>query len=257
MDSSKLDTFRQVGKNNLSYRLVRQYEEDGTFLDTEAVVEEMEQNLTAVLQGTKESNDGTAIYCIHTDRAVQREQRLSDVLGGSGYGNAAPHWRTIGDALLPWRGASEPAYRWRRGHQRGVTIQAHRGWYRTVQVDSGATQANVAFGYIGAQATLAKGINVVTSADQALALGLNPCVFLGVVTPGNYTIVQDQGDATVYSTNAATKANTAAYTATHGQSADSGGLLSTIGTVGIVEATTSAAGLVRVALGFPFGLKAD
>ena len=139
----------------------------------------------------------------------------------------------------------------------GVTIQGHAGWYRTVQVDSGATAANVAFGYIGAQATLAKGINVVTSADQALALGLRPCVFLGVVTPGNYTIVQDQGDATVYTTAGATKANTAAYTATHGQSADSSGLGITIGTVGIIEATTTAAGLVRVALGFPFSVNAD
>jgi hypothetical protein len=139
----------------------------------------------------------------------------------------------------------------------GVTIKGHAGWYRTVQVDSGATAANVAFGYIGAQATLAKGVNVVTSADVALALGLRPCVFLGVVTPGNYTIVQDQGDATVYSTNAGVLANTIAYSATHGQSADSGGLSSTIGTVGIVEAATSAAGLVRVALGFPFGVEAD
>lgn len=139
----------------------------------------------------------------------------------------------------------------------GVTIQGHAGWYRTVQVDSGATAANVAFGYIGAQASLAKGINVVTSADAALALGLRPCVFLGVVTPGNYTIVQDQGDATVYATGACTKADTAAYTATHGQSADSSGILITIGTVGIVEETTSAAGLVRVALGFPFSVNAD
>jgi hypothetical protein len=139
----------------------------------------------------------------------------------------------------------------------GVTIQGHRGWYRTVQVDSGATAANVAFGYIGAQVTLAGGENLVTSADQALALGLRPCVFLGVVTPGNYTIVQDNGDATVYSTNAATVAHTVAYTATHGQSADSGGISSTIGTVGIAEQTTTGAGLVRVALGFPFGIQAD
>lgn len=139
----------------------------------------------------------------------------------------------------------------------GVTIQGHAGWYRTVQVDVGATAANIAFGYIGAQATLAGGVNLVTSADKALALGLRPCVFLGIVTPGNYTIVQDQGDATVYLTNAGVLANTAAYTATHGQSADSGGLSTTIGTVGIVEAATSGAGLARVALGFPFGVEAD
>ena len=139
----------------------------------------------------------------------------------------------------------------------GVTIQGHAGWYRTVQVDAGATAANIAFGYIGAQLSLAKGVNVVTSADQALALGLRPCVFLGVVTPGNYTIVQDQGDATVYSTGGVTLANTVAYTATHGQSADSSGLGITIGTVGICEAGTTGVGLVRVSLGFPFGVKAD
>ena len=139
----------------------------------------------------------------------------------------------------------------------GVTIQGHRGWYRTVQVDSGATAANVAFGYIGAQASLAKGVNVVTSADVELALGLNPCVFLGVVTPGNYTIVQDQGDATVYSTGACTLAHTVTYTSTHGQSDDSGGVTIPVGTVGMVEAATTGAGLVRVALGFPFGIKAD
>lgn len=139
----------------------------------------------------------------------------------------------------------------------GVTIQGHAGWYRTAQVDTGATAANVAFGYIGAQLSLAKGVNVVTSADQALALGLRPCVFLGVVTPGNYTIVQDQGDATVYSTGAVTLADTVNYTATHGQCADSTGLNISIGTVGVAEQTTSGAGLVRVALGFPFGVKAD
>jgi hypothetical protein len=146
----------------------------------------------------------------------------------------------------------------------GVTIQGHRGWYRTVQVDSGATAANVAFGYIGAQSTMANGENVVTSADLALALGLRPCVFLGVVTPGNYTIVQDQGDATVYSTNAVTGGggsggtpHTVTYTSTHGQCADSGGSTLPIGLVGVPEQTTTGAGLVRVALGFPFGIQAD
>lgn len=139
----------------------------------------------------------------------------------------------------------------------GVTIQGHRGWYRTVQVDSGATAANVAFGYIGAQLSLAKGVNVVTSADQALGLGINPCVFLGIVTPGNYTIVQDQGDATVYSTAAVTLPHTVTYTSTHGQSDDSGGVTIPVGTVGISEQSTTGAGLVRVSLGFPFGVKAD
>lgn len=87
------------------------------------------------------------------------------------------------------------------------------GWYRVVQVDTGATAANIVFGSIGAQVTLAKGENVVTDASHVLGLGVAPCVFLtgglglvvssawvpalAAMTPGNYTIVQDAGDASV------------------------------------------------------------
>jgi hypothetical protein len=73
----------------------------------------------------------------------------------------------------------------------------HAGWYAVVQVDAGATAANIAFGTIGAQLSLAKGLAVFTDVTHALYPGSNPCVFLGAVTPGNYTIVQLQGDGQV------------------------------------------------------------
>lgn len=89
----------------------------------------------------------------------------------------------------------------------------YAGWYRVVQVDTAAVVAKILFGTIGAQVTLAKGENVVTDASSVLSLGIAPCVFLtgglgllvsGVSVPalagmtaGNYTIVQDAGDASV------------------------------------------------------------
>lgn len=88
------------------------------------------------------------------------------------------------------------------------TQVCHEGWYRVVQVDSAATAANIAFGYVGAMLKISTGtlaspagsaIKVVTSYDKALANGLAPVVFLGTVTPGNWTIVQDtsEGEGTV------------------------------------------------------------
>lgn len=140
----------------------------------------------------------------------------------------------------------------------GQSYQCHEGWYREVQVDAGATANYIAAGYIGAQKSLAKGQNVVTSVDQSLELGLAPCVFLGAVTPGNYTFVQDQGDATVCANDAVTAGHTLLY-ATNGLGlvADSGGTTTTGATVGIAEASVSVSGLVRARLGFPFGQRAD
>ena len=99
------------------------------------------------------------------------------------------------------------------------------GWYREVMVDVGATAANIAFGTIGAQLSLTTSTlydNQVTDTTHALNIGIAPCVFLtgglgllvsgasapipvgGTVpgsllamTPGNYTIVQDAGDASL------------------------------------------------------------
>ncbi len=70
----------------------------------------------------------------------------------------------------------------------------HAGWYAVVQVDAGATAANIAFGTVGAMLSLAKGNAVFTDVTHALYVGDNPCVFLGAVTPGNFTIVQLQGE---------------------------------------------------------------
>jgi len=89
----------------------------------------------------------------------------------------------------------------------------YAGWYRIVQVDTGATAATIAFGAIGGQFSLAKGEAYVTDAGHVLNLGIAPCVFLtgglglvvngaqvaalAAMTPGNYTIVQDSGDASL------------------------------------------------------------
>ena len=94
-----------------------------------------------------------------------------------------------------------------------VYYPVYAGWYRVVQVDASATAANIVFGAIGGQCTLAKGEDIVTDQANVLVAGLAPCVFLtgglGVIvssaylpaqaamTPGNYTIVQDAGDASV------------------------------------------------------------
>lgn len=154
------------------------------------------------------------------------------------------------------------------------TQVCHAGWYRVVKVDSAATAANIAFGYVGAQlsiptgtlanpapGTVPTGVDIVTSYDKALASGIAPCVFLGAVTPGNYTIVQDEGDASVQvSTATGTVGDTLIATkAGAGQATDLGATAIT-GTnypqiVGVAEATWTVAGLVRTRLGFPFGGK--
>ena len=84
------------------------------------------------------------------------------------------------------------------------------GRYRRVQVDSGATAANVKTGTIGLMPSLAAiaidgypantpSANVVTSYDQSLALTsqVRPVIFLNTVTPGNFCFVQELGVATV------------------------------------------------------------
>jgi hypothetical protein len=94
-----------------------------------------------------------------------------------------------------------------------VYYPLYEGWYRVVKVDTGATVANINFGSIGGQATLAKGEDTVTDQANVLSVGLAPCVFLtgglGLIvssayvpaltamTAGNYTVVQDAGDASV------------------------------------------------------------
>ena len=89
-------------------------------------------------------------------------------------------------------------------------LTCHAGWYMVVKVDASAVAANIKQGAIGAQLTIAttsatanQAIQVQsTVTDGATAatagmLGCNPVVFLNAVTPGNYTIVQLAGDASV------------------------------------------------------------
>lgn len=89
------------------------------------------------------------------------------------------------------------------------------GRYRRVQVDSGATAANVKVGTIGAMPSpaamqidlggkLPVSMNVVTSYDQALNGAIRPVVFLNTVTPGNFCFVQELGLATVLGKNGLT-----------------------------------------------------
>lgn len=86
----------------------------------------------------------------------------------------------------------------------------HAGWYQVVQVAASAVAANIVAGSIGAQAAIpltqaAESVGVPPTAvvtDYATAgtaglLGCNPVVFLNPVTPGNYTIVQVAGDASL------------------------------------------------------------
>jgi hypothetical protein len=90
----------------------------------------------------------------------------------------------------------------------------YAGRYRRVQVDSGATAANVKTGTVGcmpSQAAQGKNVgniggqlpfsmNVVTSFDQSIGGGskvVHPCIFLNTVTPGNFCWVQELGVATV------------------------------------------------------------
>jgi hypothetical protein len=146
----------------------------------------------------------------------------------------------------------------------GATVlTCHAGWYMVAQVDVGATANLIAQGYIGARTGLTylgnPSTGVVTdvvNATTALGAGQNPVIFLNAVTPGNYTIVQLSGDATVYGSAAITKGAALAYSTTLATVATSAApttyaILQTL--VGLAQTTTTGAGLVRVNAAFPFG----
>ncbi|SRR6266436_955643 len=99
----------------------------------------------------------------------------------------------------------------------------YAGRYRRIQVDSGATAANVKTGTIGlipSQAAVSQDIgniggqlpvsmNVVTSYDKSIGGGgkpIRPFVFLNVITPGNFGWVQELGVASVLATTTLTNA---------------------------------------------------
>ena len=86
----------------------------------------------------------------------------------------------------------------------------YAGRYRWVQVDSGATAANVKTGTIGLMPSLAvvgvnplgtknPPMNIVTSYDQSIgnSTSVRPVIFLNAITPGNWGFIQELGVATV------------------------------------------------------------
>lgn len=133
----------------------------------------------------------------------------------------------------------------------------HAGWYEVVQVSASAVSGNIVQGAIGAQAaipttTAASAASVPAQAvvtDYATAgtaglLGVNPVVFLGAVTPGNYTIVQIAGDGLLLLALGAT--TTSAGTI----------LVSQTGTQGVTSSSTYTslvAGLSEQVLAVPAG----
>lgn len=89
-------------------------------------------------------------------------------------------------------------------------LVCHAGYYQVVKVSETAVAANIVAGAIGAQKSIpltqvdANKANPATAvvtdyatSGTATLLGLNPVVFLNPVTPGNFTIVQVAGDASV------------------------------------------------------------
>lgn len=89
-------------------------------------------------------------------------------------------------------------------------LVCHAGWYMVVEIDSGAVAGNLLQGAIVAQKAIPTTQNasiasvppsaVLTDGATAATagfLGINPAVLLNAVTPGNFTIVQLAGDASV------------------------------------------------------------
>jgi len=128
----------------------------------------------------------------------------------------------------------------------------HSGWYEVVQVDSGAVAGNISFGTIGAQSAVGNTVaanaanippqSIVTDGATASTngtLALNPVVYLGAVTPGNFTIVQIAGDGQVTAAAAQTitKGTSVLVAATPG-TVSSGSTLTAL-TVGLAEVTVT------------------
>jgi hypothetical protein len=86
-------------------------------------------------------------------------------------------------------------------------MACHAGWYMVAQIDASATSGNLVQGAVVAQKAISKtnavanqGVPVqaiLTDVANVLGLGMLPAILLNTVTPGNYTIVQIQGDAHV------------------------------------------------------------
>jgi hypothetical protein len=141
----------------------------------------------------------------------------------------------------------------------GATVlTCHAGWYMIAKVDTAATTALVAQGLVGGRVTLSNTYTVsdCAHANTALGAGQFPVIFLNSVTPGNYTIVQISGDASLLGSGAITTGAALAYSITTGQVIASAApttyaIVQTL--VGLAETTTTGAGLVRANVQFPFG----
>ncbi len=130
----------------------------------------------------------------------------------------------------------------------------YAGRYRRVQVDSGATAANVKTGTIGLMPSLAvvslnplgtrnPPMNIVTSYDQAIggADAMRPVIFLNSITPGNYGFIQELGVATVLYKSGLTGTPTI------------GGIINST-TSGLADAPSSATAVVRTSIGLAIDL---
>lgn len=134
----------------------------------------------------------------------------------------------------------------------------HAGWYMVVQVAATATASLIAQGLVGAQASLPttqqqSNANVpvqavvtdVAHSHTAMGDGQNPVVFLNAVTPGNYTIVQIDGDASLLSSATTTLGEVLGYSASTGQVAS--GAYTTPGLVaGLAEAVVTVPGALTL-----------
>ncbi len=130
----------------------------------------------------------------------------------------------------------------------------YAGRYRRVQVDSGATAANVKTGTIGLMPSLAvvavnplgtrnPPMNIVTSYDQAIggADAVRPVIFLNTVTPGNFCFVQELGVASVLFKSPVTGTPTI------------GGVVNSVAT-GLADCPSSATAIVRTSIGLAIDL---
>lgn len=130
--------------------------------------------------------------------------------------------------------------------------QLHEGRYRFVQIDSGATAANIVQGSIGLMKSLALGVNVITSYDKGLNAGIRPVVFLAAITAaqvaaGAYVFIQEEGDALVLAANSITAPAGTVVQSTTGGVVNNG----TTNPIGVAMATASANTLFRTLLNLP------
>jgi hypothetical protein len=126
----------------------------------------------------------------------------------------------------------------------------HAGWYMVVKVSESAVAANIVAGSIGAQKAIpltqvdankaipsaAVVTDYATAGTAPIMLGCNPVVFLNPVTPGNFTIVQIGGDASVLLSAGVTTSLAAGAM-----------LVSQVATQGVIVSTTYTALIVGLA----------